>query len=138
MRTTGAGPPVVVGLLAAAVAFGAVTALDGDAGAPVRTAANPQPPSTVTAGRAVFARMGCGNCHRLAAANAHGTMGPDLDERLASHDRGSLTRKIVAPYRGAPSGTFPLMPTDFGRRLTSGELAELVSFLWWARRAPPD
>lgn len=32
-----------------------------------------------TAGKAVFASAGCGNCHTLADANATGTIGPNLD-----------------------------------------------------------
>jgi mono/diheme cytochrome c family protein len=31
-------------------------------------------------GAAVFASAGCGNCHTLAAANASGNVGPNLDE----------------------------------------------------------
>ena len=31
-------------------------------------------------GAAVFASAGCGNCHVLAAANASGNVGPNLDE----------------------------------------------------------
>ena len=32
-----------------------------------------------TKGKSVFASAGCGNCHTLAAANASGTIGPNLD-----------------------------------------------------------
>ena len=32
-----------------------------------------------TAGRAVFIKAGCGDCHSLRAANGKGTTGPDLD-----------------------------------------------------------
>jgi len=33
-----------------------------------------------TAGKAVFASAGCAGCHTLADANAHGTVGPNLDQ----------------------------------------------------------
>jgi mono/diheme cytochrome c family protein len=36
--------------------------------------------SNPTAGRKVFAAAGCGSCHTLAAAGAHGTIGTDLDK----------------------------------------------------------
>jgi mono/diheme cytochrome c family protein len=32
-----------------------------------------------TKGKSVFASAGCGNCHTMAAANASGTIGPNLD-----------------------------------------------------------
>src|SRR5262245_36281397 len=33
------------------------------------------------AGKAVFLSAGCTGCHTLKAANAHGTVGPNLDEK---------------------------------------------------------
>jgi mono/diheme cytochrome c family protein len=39
-----------------------------------------------TAGRKVFATAGCKSCHTLAAAGAHGTVGPNLDEEPPSVD----------------------------------------------------
>jgi mono/diheme cytochrome c family protein len=32
------------------------------------------------AGKAVFTSAGCSGCHTLADANAHGTVGPNLDQ----------------------------------------------------------
>jgi mono/diheme cytochrome c family protein len=74
-------------------------------------------------GRAVFVRMGCGSCHRLAATNSTGPIGPDLDDRLQDHTRESLTAQIVSP---APTSA---MPPDFGERMTDAELEALVDFL---------
>ena len=54
--------PILVGALAAAVTFGAVMLVSDKEG---KEAA---PATTATAGLAVFHRMGCGSCHRLAAA----------------------------------------------------------------------
>lgn len=38
------------------------------------------------AGKPLFARMGCGICHTLAAAGAHGTVGTNLDADPPSYD----------------------------------------------------
>jgi hypothetical protein len=86
-------------------------------------------------GRAVFARMGCGSCHRLAAAGSEGEIGPDLDARLPHHTRASLAAKIVDPSQGLGEG-FSVIPDDFGSRMTGDELRALVEFLLAARRAP--
>jgi mono/diheme cytochrome c family protein len=74
-------------------------------------------------GRAVYVRMGCGSCHRLAAANSTGPIGPDLDDRLPHHTRESLTAQILSPD---PADA---MPPDFGERMTDAELEALVDFL---------
>jgi mono/diheme cytochrome c family protein len=80
-------------------------------------------PEGLEGGLAVFTRMGCGGCHRLAAAQSSGPIGPSLDERLPSHTRGSLTAQIVSP----PS--YSMMPDDFGERMSDAELDALVDFL---------
>jgi cytochrome c oxidase subunit II len=77
-------------------------------------------------GRAVFARMGCGSCHTLAAAGSAGSVGPNLDERLGSHTRASLLARITSPPSSA-------MPADFGTRMDARELDSLVRFLLAAR-----
>jgi cytochrome c553 len=38
------------------------------------------------AGAQVFASAGCGGCHTLSAANASGSVGPNLDEAKPDHD----------------------------------------------------
>lgn len=80
-------------------------------------------------GRAVFARMGCGGCHRLAEGGGSGGVGPALDTRLASYDAASLRAKIVDPYPVGDPMYFSAMPRDYGRRLSAGELEALVAFL---------
>ena len=40
------------------------------------------------AGKAVFTSAGCAGCHTLADANAHGTVGPNLDHAEAAADEG--------------------------------------------------
>ena len=103
--------PFAAGVAAAAAAF-AVVLLTTDDGGEGREA-----------GLAVFTRMGCGGCHQLAAAGSTGPIGPNLDERLASHTRESLTAQILSPD---PAG---FMPDDFGERMTDAELTALVDFL---------
>ena len=90
-------------------------------------------------GRALFARMGCGTCHTLAAANASGRIGPDLDSALAGYDAPSLRAKIVNPG-GTSDGGMNLMPDDFGERMSARQLSELVAFLLASRgaRASPS
>jgi mono/diheme cytochrome c family protein len=107
--------------LAAAVAFGAVMLLSSsESREPVRVASS-------TPGLEVFNRMGCGSCHRLAAAGSNGPIGPDLDERLGSHTAESLKAKIIAP------GGTSVMPSDFAERMDDDELDALVSFLLASR-----
>ena len=114
--------PLGAGLAVAAVTF-AVVAGTNDPADPPEAA----PPGTPGSGGAVFARMGCGSCHTLAAAGSTGTLGPDLGPRLDTHSVESLKAVILKP----PPGN--IMPTDFGRRMTDAELDALVRFLLSAR-----
>ena len=111
--------PVLAGLVAAGVVLALLSAGGGE---------QPRAAASLPAadGRAVFARMGCGGCHRLAAARSRGHAGPDLDAVLGSYDAASLRRQIVDP---APSEGFAAMPTGFGERMTGAELSALVAFL---------
>jgi cytochrome c oxidase subunit 2 len=119
----GARIPLVLGVLAAVATFAALTLADERTG----------PAEPAGAGRTVFARLGCGGCHQLAAAHATGSIGPNLDARLRGYDRASLVAKIVDPYPNAPAADFASMPEDFGARMTQGELEALVTFLLAAR-----
>ena len=115
---------LVAALAAAALAFGAVAlgvGIDGGADDPQASAARVKNES----GHAVFARMGCGSCHTLAAAGSTGQMGPDLDSALEHHTRATLIAQITSPAGGDFSG----MPTDFASRMSSRELDSLVDFL---------
>jgi cytochrome c oxidase subunit 2 len=127
--------PFAAGLAAAAAAFAVVLLTTDDSGngrAPDSAqVATPAPVENVPAGHedglAVFTRMGCGGCHRLAAAQSGGPIGPNLDDRLPSHTQESLTAAILTP----PAGS--IMPEDFGRRMSDAELDALVDFLLAAR-----
>jgi hypothetical protein len=59
----------------------------------------------------------------LAAANASGVAGPNLDARLQAHTRESLVAQITSP---PPQGG---MPTDLAERMSDAELEALVDFL---------
>lgn len=120
--------PFAAGLAAAAAAFTVVLLTTDDGGegrAPEsgQVAAPASLPEGQDAGLAVFTRMGCGGCHRLAAAGSTGPIGPNLDERLPNHTRESLTAQILSPD---PAG---IMPDNFGERMTDAELTTLVDFL---------
>ena len=116
-----AAVPLVAGLGAAAAAV--LLLWGGGARAP--------PARGAPAGPAGVARMGCGGCHALADASAHGGIGPDLDARLPSHTAASLRAQILNPTQSAG---FATMPTDFGERMSRAELDALVAYLLAAAR----
>jgi mono/diheme cytochrome c family protein len=133
------GVSVLAGLVAAVAAFALVLlATRSDhrgTGAGVSLAASKAPGSSAAVvhtgeaaqGRLVFARLGCGSCHRLSAAGSRGGIGPSLDDALPHHTRASLLAKI----RGPGAGT--IMPQDFARRMSRPQLDALVAFLLAAR-----
>jgi cytochrome c oxidase subunit II len=100
--------------------------------------------TSAAAGKALFTgSAGCSGCHTLAAANATGTVGPDLDTRLKADcalpasqtARGTTLEKcietaITDPYKFLPSGySAGIMPSNFAQRLTPDEIQALVNFL---------
>jgi mono/diheme cytochrome c family protein len=119
------------GLIAAGLAFAALALTSGIGGGSEPARQRQTAAVGHDSGRAVFARMGCGSCHTLAAAGSRGELGPDLDERLPGHTRASLVERIT---RGpAADGTFSPMPDNFRDRLDDDELDALVDFLLAAR-----
>jgi cytochrome c553 len=70
------------------------------------------------AGALVFRSAGCGGCHTLRAANAHGTIGPNLDER-----RPGFEQTRVQVERGGG-----LMPS-FAGKLTAAEIRDVAAFV---------
>jgi len=70
------GAPVLVA--AAALAIAVPPAL----GSPNRVTE----PGSASNGRKIFVEY-CGKCHTLAAAGAHGTLGPNLDQDMVSYTR---------------------------------------------------
>ena len=78
----------------------------------VPAGANPE------AGRQVFDDAGCGNCHALSAADAHGQVGPDLDD--ADVDYGEVVEQVRDGGGGMPS---------FGDTLSDQEIADVAAFV---------
>jgi cytochrome c oxidase subunit 2 len=85
--------------------------------------------ATAAQGEQIFTAQGCGSCHTLAAANASGTVGPDLG-KLENANAAFVRQSIVDPSaeveKGFPDG---VMPSDFGDKLSPEELDALVKYL---------
>jgi mono/diheme cytochrome c family protein len=82
------------------------------------------------AGIKVFTEQGCASCHTLKAANATGTVGPDLDTELAGKDTQFIETSIVDPNADIEKGfQANIMPTDFGDVLSPEDLANVVALL---------
>jgi cytochrome c oxidase subunit II len=80
-------------------------------------------------GEEIFAAQGCGSCHTLAAANASGTVGPDLG-KLSDTDEAYVRESIVKPSAVVvPDFPDGVMPADFGDKLSPEELDALVKYL---------
>jgi cytochrome c oxidase subunit 2 len=94
-------------------------------------------------GQAVFNSAGCGGCHAFTPAKSTGTTGPKLDDLSASFDEakaagktqatdlaGFIRESIVKPNAFVTKGFAPgVMPQDFGTRLSSKQLDDLVAYL---------
>ena len=61
-------------------------------------------------GAAVFASAGCGNCHTLAAANASGNVGPNLDDLMP--DEARVEAQVKSGGGGMPSFEDQLSPEE--------------------------
>jgi cytochrome c553 len=87
-------------------------------------------PEAASPGLQVWTDQGCGSCHRLAAADATGTTGPDLDESLQGRSEAFIRESIVEPDAETASGfSSGLMPEDYGEKLSDEQLRQLVKFL---------
>jgi mono/diheme cytochrome c family protein len=71
-----------------------------------------------TAGKAIFAKAGCVGCHTLAAANATGTVGPNLDQAKPDYRR--ATARVTLGKGAMPS---------FKGQLTDQQIADVASFV---------
>jgi len=87
-------------------------------------------------GLAAFQKNGCASCHTLKAANANGTIGPDLDKlksEAAKANRGPLAafikQSIVDPGAYLEPGFKNLMPPTFGQQIPPDQLNQLVQYL---------
>jgi mono/diheme cytochrome c family protein len=81
-------------------------------------------------GAQVFANRGCGSCHTFEAANAGGTVGPNLSEVLPGQSEAMVEESIVDPNaKIAPGYPANVMPPNFEQLLSPKELEDLVQFL---------
>ena len=100
------------------------------------TSTSPSSSSAAAQGQSVFRANQCASCHTLSAAQATGTIGPDLDKLVAYARQAKqplaafVHESIVDPgayvQPGYPNG---LMPTTFGTSLTKQQLDALEAFL---------
>ena len=111
------------------------TAAETGANPPGMTIQQPPPPPAAQEGKApngkiVFSAQGCASCHTFKAANATGTVGPDLDTALKGKDAAFVHESIVDPNKEIASGYQPnIMPQNFGQTLTPTQVNDLVAFL---------
>jgi mono/diheme cytochrome c family protein len=82
------------------------------------------------AGLTVFQENGCGSCHTLAAANANGQIGPNLDTALQGKSADYIRTSIVDPNADiAPGFTAGIMPQTYGQQLSEQQINDLVALL---------
>jgi hypothetical protein len=132
VRAATAAAGVLAVAAAAMVALAVATGGDGDERAAAPPTATPAAPAAGgdRDGLAVWAAQGCGSCHALAAANAHGDIGPDLDENLDGVPASFIRDSIVAPDKAIAAGySGGMMPADYRLRIAPDDLDRLVSFL---------
>jgi mono/diheme cytochrome c family protein len=82
------------------------------------TTTTPAPAGDATAGKAVFLSAGCTGCHTLKAANATGTVGPNLDD--AKPDAALVTDRVTNGKGVMPS---------FKSQLTPKQIADVAAFV---------
>jgi cytochrome c6 len=71
-----------------------------------------------TAGKQVFTSAGCAGCHTLADANAHGTVGPNLDQA-----KPPLSLVVTRVTKGA--GAMP----SFKGQLSDKQIADVAAYV---------
>ena len=127
-----------VAMLTAVEVFGAEpgkSAAETGANGTGTTIQQPPPPPAGQEGKApngkiVFSAQGCGSCHTFKAANATGTVGPDLDSALQGKDAAFIRESIDDPNKEIASGYQPnIMPQNFQQTLTPTQINDLVAFL---------
>lgn len=89
----------------------------------------PTEPGNPARGRSLFAALGCGSCHTLAAAGTKSTIGPNLDLSLKGKDASFIEQSLLDPGAVVAKGyEGNVMPT-FRATLTKQQLADVVAFL---------
>ena len=91
-----------------------------------RSARSSSPRESPTSGA-----IGCGSCHTMKAAGANGTIGPNLDKELTADPASATRESIVDPNKEiVPGYSANVMPTNYGKALTSQELDALVNYVY--------
>jgi len=80
-----------------------------------------------TAGKQVFLSAGCVGCHTLADANAHGTVGPNLDQV-----KPPLTKVVLQVINGGAA-----MP-PFKSSLSAKQIADVAAYVVKATGGNPN
>jgi mono/diheme cytochrome c family protein len=94
------------------------------------TTAPAAPTGDAQAGKAVFTSAGCAACHTLTAANAKGTVGPNLDTSLKGKDAAFIRQSIVDPNAEiTPGYQAGVMPDNFKDQLSATQLNDVVALL---------
>jgi mono/diheme cytochrome c family protein len=84
-----------------------------------------------TAGKPETGAIGCGSCHTMQAAGATGTIGPNLDKELTADPASATRESVVDPNKEiVPGYSANVMPTNYGKALTSEELDALVNYVY--------
>lgn len=91
----------------------------------------------VAYGRQLYNQFGCNACHKLTDAGAVGAVGPNLDgmgSRAANTVPGQsaeeyLRNAIVKPSAYIVPNFQPVMPADYGQRMTDQEVDAMVKYL---------
>ncbi len=89
----------------------------------------PTEPGDPARGKSLFATLGCGSCHTLAAAGAKGTIGPSLDVALKGKDARFIEQSLIDPGAVVAKGYEGKEMPSFSATLTKQQLADLVAFL---------
>jgi mono/diheme cytochrome c family protein len=121
---------IVGGILVALALASSVAGCGDDDGGEQSSAANDVPAVELTGdatrGRGVWTEAGCNACHTLAAANAKGTVGPNLDRAQPSFElvatRVTLGQRAMPTYRGL---------------LSNQQIADVAEFVATAAGEPP-
>ena len=80
-----------------------------------------------TAGKAVFTSAGCVGCHTLADANAHGTVGPNLDDAKPALSR--VVARVTLGKNAMPS---------FKSQLSTKQIADVAAYVVKASGGNPN
>jgi mono/diheme cytochrome c family protein len=81
-------------------------------------------------GAKLFEAEGCSSCHTLQAANATGTVGPNLDTALANKSVSFVKTSIIDPNAVIAKGYQPnIMPGNFGDTLSDDQINAIAQYL---------